>query len=306
MLSIKDLRIVVLCLVFACTTAIKQQHVDNLDVEDITRTQQHQPSTDGAELYHSMKRKFKKFSSLVRLVQKKYGISLSQAASTVKARSLLKRSWEKLQKLQDGYKKAAARRIKKKARKVELQKQAIESSAQQQGRRVSKQEAVFLFTALNPPVQPREVTFPLSEEEFVRLLASREALVETAEQELREGKLTSAAMRKNLMMEADANQRERRDILLQHCSRGRSLHATSIGMALAQFDLLAEEVQEKAIMRARENIDSMPPGGLQNLLEAMAERVLNETRTLSQDATDRAEWFARNYSPPRSSAHPVM
>mmetsp|Transcript_35514 Transcript_35514/g.80135 ORF Transcript_35514/g.80135 Transcript_35514/m.80135 type:complete len:307 (-) Transcript_35514:155-1075(-) len=306
MVNFQSLVMALILFVLVLSAAAISQQEDKSDESMMARAQ-HKVTVErkaGSSEYFSVRRRFRKFSSLVRLVQKKYGPKLGMKAGATKARSLLSRSWEKLQELHRDYRQAAAGRLQRKASEARLQAAALPSD--QHGRKVSMQEAVFLFTALNRPVQPKAVRFPLSEQEFVSLLASREAMVETAQDQVRKGKLASDAMRKNLMKEAEANQEETRSILHQHCKRGKSLHATSVGMALAQFELLEDEIQQKAMKRAQDNVDSMPPGGLQNLIEAMAERVKNETQALSHSATDRSEWFQRNYSPARLSHHPVV
>eukprot|EP00960_Hanusia_phi_P073604 768051-Hanusia_phi.AAC.1 len=102
--------------------AISQQE-DKSDESMMARAQ-HKVTVErkaGSSEYFSVRRRFRKFSSLVRLVQKKYGPKLGMKAGATKARSLLSRSWEKLQELHRDYRQAAAGRLQRKASEARLQ-----------------------------------------------------------------------------------------------------------------------------------------------------------------------------------------
>lgn len=89
--------------------------------------------------------------------------------------------------------------------------------------REERRKAAALYAALVEPRQPKEIAFPLSEEDTAKFHASREGLMESVRVAARNYDLSDDKVRKELRDKTIANQEAIRKLLVEAVNKGATL-----------------------------------------------------------------------------------
>ena len=94
----------------------------------------------------------------------------------------------------------------------------------------------LLFTALVEPKPPKNVTFPLEEQDDIEFHASREALMEWLKAQVKKYDLQDPHVKKALRDKVVIYQKKTQELLLAAVAEGKTLQQARIGMMIAHFE----------------------------------------------------------------------
>jgi hypothetical protein len=173
---------------------------------------------------------------------------------------------------------------------------------------VNKRKKWFaIFAAIVEPPTPKNVTFPLSEEDNLKFHSAREGLMQHASSKAKDYDLNNADTKKKLRESTRANQEKMRQLLLASVKAGKSLQQSRVGLIVAQFEALNETEQKEAMAKAKKHFEQMPPGARDKAMHRQTEshkRELAQIQSLRTD-TEREAWFSQHY-PPQINKMPKM
>ena len=126
--------------------------------------------------------------------------------------------------------------------------------------REARHTASALFAALIEPRTPKEVSFPLSEEDEAKFHASREGLMEWAVTAAGKHDLRSKKVKSQLRDKTTSNHDATRKILVEAVNKGATLQQARVGLIIAQFDALPEQAKTNALEKSKLRMAKMPQG----------------------------------------------
>merc|ERR1719352_2154024 len=165
--------------------------------------------------------------------------------------------------------------------------------------REERRKASALYAALVEPITPKEIAFPLSEEDAAKFHASREGLMESVRVDARNYDLSDDKVRKELRDKTTANQEAVRKLLVEAVNKGATLLQARTGLVIAQFEALPEKARADALTRAKERRDKSPKGNMERARERQQARHDKEKEQLAALDSDaaREQWVSKHYMP---------
>ena len=146
----------------------------------------------------------------------------------------------------------------------------------------------LLFTALVEPKPPKNVTFPLEEQDDIEFHASREALIEWLKAQVEKYDLQDPHVRQALRDKVVIYQKKTQELLLAAVAEGKTLQQARIGMMIAHFESLPWDIQQRGMEQGKHVVTERTPKdtrkhGADRAL-AVHERELAEIRKLKTKA----------------------
>jgi hypothetical protein len=120
-----------------------------------------------------------------------------------------------------------------------------------------------IFAAIIEPWNPKNVTFPLSEEDNVKFHTAREGLMQHATCKAKDFDLNNAEAKKKLRKATRANHEKMRQLLVASVKAGKSLQQSRVGLIIAQFEALNETEQKEAIAKTKKLLEKRPTSRFQ-------------------------------------------
>ena len=162
-----------------------------------------------------------------------------------------------------------------------------------------RRKASALFAAIVSPTAPKDVTFPLSEEDQLKFNSAREALMEYVHSESKGYDLKNEDTKKMLREKTTSNQEEIRKLFLEAVKSGKTLQQARVGLIIAQFEKLDPNLQEEALKQGKERYEKMPAGARDQASTRQLEKHKEELGQLSAMKTDaeKEEWLKTKYKP---------
>jgi len=162
-----------------------------------------------------------------------------------------------------------------------------------------RRKASALFAAIVTPTAPKDVTFPLDEENLLKFHSAREGLMEHVHTESKGFDLKNEDTKKSLREKTTSNQEETRKLLVAAVKAGKTLQQARVGLIIAQFEALDPKVQEEATKKGKERMEKMPAGARDKASNRQLEKHKEELAQLSALKTDaeKEEWLNKKYKP---------
>jgi hypothetical protein len=108
-----------------------------------------------------------------------------------------------------------------------------------------------LFTALVEPKPPKNVTFPLEEQDDIEFHASREALIEWLKAQVNKYDLQDPHVKKALRDKVVIYQKKTQELILAAIAEGKTLQQARIGMMIAHFESLPWDIQQRGMEQGK-------------------------------------------------------
>ena len=108
-----------------------------------------------------------------------------------------------------------------------------------------RKKASALFAAVIPAVAPKDITFPLSDEDSIKFHAARDGLLDWVAVRANEHDLDKEEVKATLRQKTGDNQEKTRQFIIAAVKQGKSLQQARVGMIIAQFETLDQESQNK-------------------------------------------------------------
>lgn len=146
---------------------------------------------------------------------------------------------------------------------------------------------------------PKDVTFPLSEEDNLKFHASREGLMDWVLAQSKQYDLLNHNTKKLLREKTTSNQDKTREFLITAVKAGKTLQQARVGLIIAQFEGLDAKTQEAALDKGRERLEKMPPGARDKAAARQLSKHQQELVEIKELKTDkeREEWVNKRYQP---------
>jgi len=149
-----------------------------------------------------------------------------------------------------------------------------------------------------PPTTPKEVTFPLSDEDFHKLYAAagtHGGLMKWVKENSKAHDLKSPDTRNSLRQKTTDNQEEVRKLLVKAVLAGKTLQQARVGLLIAQFEALPADFQKKALADGKARMARQPGGWPRDAGVAKHNDDLQKLKELKTDK-EKEEWVNKQYS----------
>lgn len=163
----------------------------------------------------------------------------------------------------------------------------------------NRKKSSAIFAAIIEPRTPKDVTFPLSEEDSLKFHSAREGLMQHATIKAKDYDLNNADTKKTLRETTRANQEKTRQLLVASVKAGKSLQQSRVGLIIAQFEALSETEQKDSMAKTKERLEKMPAGARDKAMNRQQEKhkeELSQIQSLKTDA-EREAWLNKHYQP---------
>ena len=156
-----------------------------------------------------------------------------------------------------------------------------------------------LFLALVEPKPPKDVTFPLTEQDDIEFHASREALTEWLKTQVKKYDLKDESTKKALRDKVGIYQKKTQSFLVEAVAAGKTLQQARIGMMIAHFENLSPEFQKRGIAQGKHVVtERMTRDAVKQAADraqAVHDKELAEIQKLKTDK-DREVWIRSKLS----------
>ncbi len=162
-----------------------------------------------------------------------------------------------------------------------------------------RRKASALFSAIIEPRTPKDVSFPLSEEDNLKFHSAREGLMDHVVKKVKDYDLQNADTKKQLRETTQANQEKGRKLLVAAIKAGKTLQQSRVGLIIAQFEALDADEQKAALAKGKERLDKMPAGARDKALNRQQEKHKEELAQIQALGTDEEKeaWLNKRYQP---------
>eukprot|EP00291_Cryptomonas_curvata_P000734 CAMPEP_0172184244 /NCGR_PEP_ID=MMETSP1050-20130122/19460_1 /TAXON_ID=233186 /ORGANISM="Cryptomonas curvata, Strain CCAP979/52" /LENGTH=204 /DNA_ID=CAMNT_0012858005 /DNA_START=34 /DNA_END=648 /DNA_ORIENTATION=+ len=162
-----------------------------------------------------------------------------------------------------------------------------------------------LYMALTEPQVPLNVRIPLSEEQELKFAASRDAVLHSVGRKAAMHDTTHSATKEHLRARHKSNQERTLEILISAVRAGMTVQEARIGSVLAQFELLPEDLKQRALAAARLRQERTPQAQRDAIRRQLQERNEKERERLEAlgGEPEREEYVRSVWQP--TSAHPA-
>ena len=154
-----------------------------------------------------------------------------------------------------------------------------------------------LFSALVEPKAPKDVSFPLTEQDDIEFHASREALIDWLRTQVKKYDLKDESTKKALRDKVGIYQKKTQALLVAAVAQGKTLQQARIGMMIAHFESLSPDIRKRGMVQGTHLMtERMNPNHIKEAADralAVHNKELAEIRKLKTDK-DREAWVKRN------------